>query len=69
MVHTIVLFSYLARFLRTFIRIKAVKLSKPEVGSSKKNTSGSFTNSKPIEHLFLSPPDIPFKNFPPMYVC
>lgn len=30
---------------------------------------GSQANSKPIETLFLSPPDIPFKKFPPIKVC
>ena len=42
-----------------------VKESKPDVGQSKMITCGSLISSKPIEVLFLQPPEIPFMNFPP----
>jgi hypothetical protein len=38
----------------------AVKLSRPEVGSSSRISYGSVTNSTPIDVRFLSPPEIVF---------
>ena len=46
----------------------AVKESRPVVGSSKKISEGSVINSTPIEVLFLSPPDTPLTNGPPIFV-
>lgn len=48
--------------------IKAVRESRPEVGSSKIITVGSLTNSKAIDVLFLSPPETPFNSDPPTKV-
>jgi len=48
--------------------LNAVKLSSPEVGSSKKIEQGSLTNSYPIEARFFSPPEIPLTNKPPTNV-
>jgi len=39
---------------------KAVKLSSPDVGSSKKSRVGSLISSNAMEVRFLSPPEIPF---------
>jgi hypothetical protein len=36
---------------------RALKLSNPEVGSSRRRTEGSVISSTPIDALFLSPPD------------
>ena len=58
----------LARFLRIFITYVAVCESRPDVGSSKKIKLGLVINSTPIEVLFLSPPEIPFTNSPPIFV-
>lgn len=44
----------------------AVNESKPEVGSSRRMQLGFVTNSKPIEALFLSPPDMPLNETPPI---
>lgn len=38
--------------------VVALKLSSPEVGSSKKMIEGSVINSTPIAVLFRSPPEI-----------
>ena len=43
-----------------------MKESKPEVGSSKIMALGLVTSSKPIDVLFLSPPEIPFILIPPI---
>ena len=45
--------------------MKAVNESNPEVGSSSRITFGLVTNSKPMDVLFLSPPEIPFYKLPP----
>ena len=42
------------------------KESKPKVGSSKNNTDGSVMSSQPILTLLRSPPEMPFKKYPPM---
>lgn len=47
--------------------MKAVKESKPDVGSSNKTTYGFVTNSKPIEVLFFYPPEIPLMDTPPIF--
>lgn len=55
----------LAKFCKTSITCKAVELSSPVVGSSKKITLGSVSNSTPMDVLFRSPPEIPrIKEFP-----
>lgn len=54
-----------ARCLRYFTIMKEVKESKPEVGSSSIRTLGSLINSKAIDVLFFSPPDIPLIITPP----
>jgi hypothetical protein len=46
--------------------MKAVNESSPEVGSSRSIEAGLPINSIAMEHLFLSPPDIPFTNYPPI---
>jgi len=46
----------------------AVKESNPVVGSSKNIKLGSVISSTPIDVLFLSPPDTPFTNGPPILV-
>lgn len=56
----IIVFPFLAKDLRSFTIYKALKLSKPEVGSSRRIKLGSVINSTPIAVLFLSPPDIVF---------
>jgi len=56
---------YSKLFFNKFITVNAVKLSKPDVGSSKKITDGLVNNSKAILTLFFSPPEIPFRKIPP----
>lgn len=53
----IIVLPFLAYFWSNFTIFKAVKLSRPEVGSSKKIIEGSVINSTPIAVLFLSPPE------------
>mmetsp|Transcript_31977 Transcript_31977/g.55117 ORF Transcript_31977/g.55117 Transcript_31977/m.55117 type:complete len:91 (-) Transcript_31977:716-988(-) len=48
---------------------KAVKLSRPEVGSSKKRTLGLTISSMPMHTLFFSPPDIPLTSADPTKLC
>jgi hypothetical protein len=45
--------------------IKEVSESNPEVGSSSMITCGSLINSKAIDVLFLSPPEMPLMRTPP----
>jgi len=45
--------------------MKAVKLSRPLVGSSRTSKEGSENNSKAMQHLFFSPPEIPLMRVPP----
>jgi hypothetical protein len=47
--------------------MKAVKESNPDVGSSRRITNGSETNSIAIDVLFLSPPEIPLIIAPPIF--
>lgn len=56
----ITVFPYLAIFYSNFIIYNDLKLSKPEVGSSRIIIEGSVINSTPIDVRFLSPPDIVF---------
>jgi hypothetical protein len=58
----------LASFLRSCTILRAVELSRPLVGSSRRITTGSVINSYPIEVLFLSPPEIPLRRTPPILV-
>ena len=67
MVKMTVLF-YLASLLRTWMIVLAVWESRPDVGSSKIKTDGFVTIYTAIQTLFFSPPEIPFLNFPPIYV-
>lgn len=53
-----------ASFDRIFIQIKAVKESRPEVGSSRISTGGSEIISTPIDVRFLSPPETPLMSLP-----
>ncbi len=50
-------FPFLACFSKRDTMLKAVKLSRPEVGSSSSSKEGSVISSTPIEVLFFSPPD------------
>lgn len=59
------LFAILSRIYR---RILAVKLSRPEVGSSSTKAAGFVITSRAMQVLFLSPPETPWTNFPPMGV-
>ena len=43
--------------------------SSPEVGSSRRRSDGSTRISYPMLVLFLSPPDTPLTNAPPILVC
>lgn len=45
--------------LRVCITLKADELSRPEVGSSRSNTAGSWRRLRPIETRLRSPPDRP----------
>ncbi len=65
MVIIILDFYSLACFFRYRISKYAVKLSRPEVGSSRTTTLGFDIISNPILVLFLSPPDIPLIKTPP----
>jgi len=49
--------------------VSALKLSSPEVGSSKRIKLGSVISSTPIAVLFLSPPEIVLLNTLPTGVC
>ena len=57
-----------AKSLRISITDVAVNESRPVVGSSKKIKLGSVINSTPMEVLFLSPPETPLTNGPPILV-
>ena len=63
-----VLLCFLAKSLSVLITMKAVNESSPEVGSSKKITEGSVISSQPIFTRFLSPPETPLMNYPPIKV-
>ena len=47
----------------------ALKLSKPDVGSSSTSSDGSVTNSTPIEVRLRSPPEIVLCSSDPIGVC
>jgi len=57
---------FLANLLSSLTIDKALKLSKPEVGSSNKMIGGSVINSTPIAVLFFSPPDKTFLKADPI---
>jgi hypothetical protein len=61
----IIVLPFLASFLRSFTMERALKLSRPEVGSSSKIRDGSAINSTPIDTLFLSPPESVLWKVPP----
>lgn len=46
-----------ASFCSNMQMLRALKESRPEVGSSSSKTEGSETSSTPMEHLFRSPPE------------
>mmetsp|Transcript_27567 Transcript_27567/g.63490 ORF Transcript_27567/g.63490 Transcript_27567/m.63490 type:complete len:120 (+) Transcript_27567:524-883(+) len=48
-----------ASFCKIFTTLKAEKESRPEVGSSKKRTSGLEISSTPMAVRFFSPPETP----------
>lgn len=50
--------AFYASFYKSFTMFKALKLSNPEVGSSRRIKDGSVMSSTPIAVLFLSPPEI-----------
>lgn len=53
---------------KTSMTVSAVNESNPVVGSSRKMREGSVINSTPMEHRFLSPPETPLTNGPPILV-
>lgn len=61
-------FSTFAIFCRIWPIRSAVVESRPDVGSSKKSSDGLRRISLPIQTLFLSPPEIPLTNVPPINV-
>ena len=58
----------LANFLSNFTIYIALKLSRPDVGSSSKIRLGFVISSTPIAVLFLSPPEIVFYKTLPITV-
>jgi hypothetical protein len=56
----IMVFPDLAKFFSSFTIDKALKLSRPDVGSSNKIKLGFVISSTPIAVRFLSPPEIVF---------
>jgi len=58
----------LARSFRVSMTDVAVKESRPVVGSSRKIRFGSVISSTPIDVRFLSPPETPLINGPPIFV-
>lgn len=68
MVAQIVFPCFLAIFCKILTIFTAVKLSKPDVGSSRSKICGSVINSTPIAVHFLSPPEIVFNNVSPTTV-
>ena len=61
-------FPFLAWFLSEFTIPSALKLSSPEVGSSKSMSEGSVTSSTPMAVLFRSPPERDFFTADPITV-
>lgn len=64
----ITIFPLLASVFKIQTTISAVKVSRPEVGSSQNITSGSVINSTPIDTLFHSPPEHPLMKLFPIFV-
>ena len=58
----------LATFLSMSHKMTALKLSKPDVGSSKKTRAGLDTSSTPTEVRLRSPPEMPLIRAPPINV-
>lgn len=58
----------LAMFRMTWIMRRAVVESNPDVGSSRNSKDGSTRISCPMLTRFLSPPETPRRNGPPMIV-
>ena len=58
----------LASVFSKFIILRAVELSRPLVGSSRRISCGSVISSYPIQVLFLSPPEIDLSVNPPILV-
>ena len=59
---------FLASLFKVSTIYKALKLSRPDVGSSNRITDGLVMISTPIDVLFLSPPDISFLVTDPIIV-
>jgi hypothetical protein len=59
---------YLASFLSSLHIDRALKLSRPDVGSSNNIKDGFVINSTPIDVLFLSPPESAFYKTEPIMV-
>ena len=57
-----------ACFLSSLTICRALKLSRPEVGSSSRIIEGSVMSSTPMAVLFLSPPEIDFFLVEPTWV-
>jgi len=58
----------LASLFKNLIKLRDVVESRPVVGSSKKIIEGFISNSRPMEVLFLSPPDTPLILVSPIQV-
>jgi len=58
----------LASLFKNLIKFKEVVESRPVVGSSKKMMDGLMSSYKPIEVLFLSPPETPLILVSPIQV-
>jgi len=59
---------FYANYFNKLITFRAVSLSSPVVGSSRNIILGLVSSSTPIDVLFLSPPEIPLINSPPIKV-
>lgn len=68
MVAIMVLPCFLAKNCNIFTILTAVKLSRPEVGSSSIRSYGSVINSTPMDVRFLSPPEMVFWSSAPIKV-
>lgn len=55
-----------ARLFKSWQMLRALKLSRPEVGSSKRIIEGSDTNSTPIEARLRSPPERTLRRVEPI---
>jgi hypothetical protein len=61
-----IVFPFLAYYYNSFTMEYALKLSKPEVGSSRSIKEGSVISATPIATLFLSPPESSFFFYEPI---